>query len=135
MDTLTFGPATGQTGGQVGVPDLMGRKRGEAEQRLRTLGLVPQFHEIITEGAKDTVFRLDPSAGAIVEAGSTVTVHVISTAPSPVDLDRRLVELTEAVRSLETEAEAKKRYEDLLKKLGELKGVVPSRPPASPGKP
>ncbi|MFJ5546334.1 PASTA domain-containing protein [Streptomyces sp. NPDC093225] len=135
MDTLDFGPATGRSSGQVGVPELMGRKRTDAEQRLRALGLVARFHEIITEGVKDTVFRLDPPAGEIVEAGSTVTVHTISPAPGPVDLDRRLEELTDAVKALETEADAKKRHEDLLKKIGELKGGVPSRPPAPPGKP
>ncbi|MFJ7158156.1 PASTA domain-containing protein [Streptomyces sp. NPDC101118] len=129
MGTLTFGSGTGTTGGGVGIPDLKGRPSADAEQRLKGLGLVTRVREIVTEGTKDTVFGLEPPAGSEVAAGSTVTVLVISTAPTPLDLDRRLEELTKAVKALETETAAKARYEDLVKRISAL-GGGPTRPSA-----
>ena len=57
----------------ITVPDLVGKKRKEAEERLKALGLKPRVYAIPGPG---TVRSTNPSAGAQVRKGSTVTVYV-----------------------------------------------------------
>ncbi|WP_327257110.1 PASTA domain-containing protein [Streptomyces sp. NBC_01244] len=144
MGTLTFGsgavtgtaiPSSTATsngcapaGTRVGIPiDLVGRSRTKAEKRLRSLGLVPQVCEVITDGTPDTVFSLAPPAGTIQSAGSVVTLYVVTTLPSPVYLDRKLDHLIKMVALLETERSAKARHVAVLGKLDEIHRAVGHR--------
>jgi len=62
--------------GKTTVPVLQGLTRANAQQALEQAGLVAKFDEIDSEKPADTVLSSNPSTGATVERGSTVTVQV-----------------------------------------------------------
>ncbi|MGW7363424.1 PASTA domain-containing protein [Streptomyces sp. NPDC054841] len=131
MAALTFGNDAGPDGG-VGVPDVVGKTRAEAEKKLRDFGLTPQVREIVAEGKAGDVFSHEPPVGGVRPKGSVVTLHVITTPPTPKplpDLAKKLDELTKAVAKLEAETSAKARYDALVKKLDQIAGKVSGKTP------
>jgi beta-lactam-binding protein with PASTA domain len=120
MATLTLGSASGQAGAQVGVPDIVGKPRAEAEDKLKALGLTPRVREVVADGDKDTVFSQDPPPRSIRPKGSVVTLQVVTVPATPPDLGTKLDELALAVAALETETAAQSRHEAVLGKLDEI---------------
>ncbi|MGW2558067.1 PASTA domain-containing protein [Streptomyces sp. NPDC001514] len=126
---MTFGTGTGATGG-VGVPDVAGKTRAEAEKKLRDLGLTPRVWEIGGDGKPGEVFSHEPPVGAVRPKGSVVTLNVFAAKPNPPippEVVKKLDELTKAVARLEDEASAKARYDALVKKLDQLAGKLPGK--------
>ncbi len=61
----------------VDVPDVSGLSYGEADARLRAVGLVPQAsYQINTAFAENTVFAQSPPSGQRVTEGATVALTV-----------------------------------------------------------
>ena len=88
------------------VPDLLGKKPGEAEEMLKTTGLTPIFEmgeQTADTALEGTVYRQAPEPGTRVEAGSDVTLTVydsaadIGTVPDVLGAD-----LAKASKTIET---------------------------------
>jgi serine/threonine-protein kinase len=84
------------------VPVLVGANRGEAVQRIRGRGLVPQVSEEASAAAEGEVIRQSPSAGSELPRGSSVSIVVSegeeqATIPNVIGKERReAVELLRA---------------------------------------
>ncbi len=60
----------------VTVPDVTGQRSNEAHKNLEAAGLDVARQQTDKEGRDDVVEHQDPPAGTLVDAGSTVTIHV-----------------------------------------------------------
>jgi serine/threonine-protein kinase len=85
------------------VPVLVGTNRGEAVQRIRGRGLVPQVSEEPASAAAGEVIRQSPSAGSELPRGSSVSIVVSegeeqASVPNVIGKERR-----EAVETLRAE--------------------------------
>ena len=74
------GTPTATTAGEavlIEVPDLIELQLGDADARLRSLGLVPEVsYQINTEVPENTVFAQSPPAGQRIDEGGTVALTV-----------------------------------------------------------
>jgi penicillin-binding protein 1A len=77
--TVTLEVSSGSSGG-VTVPDVMGLARSAAVQAIKEVGLVPDVHlaPAPSNGATGSgqVWLMAPTAGTVVDPGSTVTIIV-----------------------------------------------------------
>ncbi|WP_433725837.1 PASTA domain-containing protein [Nocardia sp. CA-129566] len=77
---------TGDTGGkeQIEVPDVVGKSKAEATEKIQAAGLTPEFVEQSNATvASGKVIATDPAAKSKADKGATVKVSV-STGPAPI---------------------------------------------------
>jgi hypothetical protein len=119
---------------QVVVPDVSGKTEAEAKALLDDFTV--RVRKVEALGTAGTVLAQDPEAGEIRPKRSTVTIFVIVTpAPDSADVAKALADLKTSVdtlgTTLETEAAAKARHDEVLKQLKEIKDKLP--PPGGGG--
>ncbi len=145
MTTFAFAGATAAAAtGNLIVPDVRGEERADAETKIRQAGFQPYANIVESKIPGDPndgkVYLQDPSPPAVRPEGSIVTLHVVELAAPAVDLNARLNALEAAVKLIETEdnakdrfdklataiakaesdADAKKRYDEIIDRLNEL---------------
>jgi len=119
---------------QVVVPDVSGKTEAEAKALLDDFTV--RVRKVEALGTAGTVLAQDPEAGEIRPKRSAVTIFVIITpAPDSADVAKALADLKTSVdtlgTTLETEAAAKARHDEVLKQLKEIKDKLP--PPGGGG--
>ncbi len=95
-------PTTPDGPALVDVPDVSGLSYGEADARLRSVGLVPEpSYQVNTGVPENTVFAQSPPAGQRIEEGETValTVSQGEIPRVPPVRGRNRVDATEILRS------------------------------------
>ena len=95
-------PAAPDSAALVDVPDVLGLAYGEADARLRSVGLVPEpSYQVNTGQPENTVFAQSPLAGQRIEEGATValTVSQGEIPRIPPVRGRNRVDATEILRS------------------------------------
>jgi hypothetical protein len=127
-DGLVIGGRPGQVGGvfsQVGVPDVIGKARADAEADLASLGLGSRVVDVEALGTVGTVYDQNPRPPATRSRGFVVTLQVIKAPPTPTpDIVKKLTSLTTKIdtdltalaavtNTLESDAAAQTRQDQL----------------------
>ncbi|MBB5076376.1 PASTA domain-containing protein [Nonomuraea endophytica] len=150
MQGLVIGGAPGQTAAvQVGVPNVIGKSRADAEADLGQLGLRARVEEIEAIGPVGTVYAQDPMPPARRAKGFAVLLHIVRAVPGPppdlsakldalkavVDkVDSALTALTATAGGLETDTAAGTRHgqvttalQQISDKLDRLTKITPTK--------